>query len=277
MSRTNLITAFELRAEINNPSLRIFDCRHDLGRPEAGRKEYMHAHIPSAVFCALDEHLSDPVGSHGGRHPLPSIERMESVFSALGIQSGVSEVVAYDDAGGSWAARLWWMLRYLGHDCVRILDGGFTAWKSLPGDTEMGSGTPPAPAVFRAEPRLGMRADIDEVKGRADGVHLVDARAAERYRGDIEPIDPVAGHIPGAVNLPWAGNHSASLHLLPAEQLRARYENLHPESIFYCGSGVTSCISVLAMEEAGLGMPRLYTGSWSDWISWPDNPIATGD
>ncbi len=276
---SNLITPDELRKLARSPELVIADCRFDLAAPSRGMELFLQGRIPGAVYASLDERLSAPLGIHGGRHPLPDASSMAAVFGGLGIACNRTRVVVYDDAGGSFAARMWWMLRYLGHENVRLLDGGWQAWLSAGGEVETGQPAAAAPADFGAfEARGWMLADKDDVKSRGADKALVDARAPERYSGAMESIDIKAGHIPGARHLYWQGNLDCSLRFLTQEALRSRYAALAGRMvIMYCGSGVTSCLNVLAMEEAGLGMPRLYVGSWSDWISYPENPVATGN
>jgi thiosulfate/3-mercaptopyruvate sulfurtransferase len=272
---TNLISVAGLRENIGQQNLLIADCRFDVADPVRGPRNHAEGHIPGAVYAHLDEDLSTPASEHGGRHPLPSIDRMAALFGRLGIASGRTRVVVYDDAGGSYAARLWWMLRYLGHREVQLLDGGWQAWLAGGGPVETTS-APVRPALFTAEVRHEMLADVDDVRALGPGSTLIDSRAPERYRGETEPLDAKAGHIPGAVNHPWMAALGPDQRLLPPERLRESFGELSDRPVVYCGSGVTACINVLALEEAGYGMPRLYGGSWSDWISWSDNPIATG-
>lgn len=271
----NLITATELLETTPAPDLLIVDCRFSLQDPFWGRDRYREGHIPGAVFASLDRDLSGPVGVHGGRHPLPSIEHLVELFSSLGIVNGETEVVAYDDGGGAYAARLWWLLRYLGHGRVRILDGGYDAFLRIgrvpakePGRREQ--------AVFVPQVQPRMLASMEEVRSLPGSVPLVDARSPERYRGEEEVLDVKAGHIPGARNAHWKDNLDENGVLLPPEKLRARFSRFPPDAVMYCGSGVTACVNVLAMEEAGYPLPRLYAGSWSDWISYADNPVTVG-
>ena len=272
---TNLISAAALADSIGQENLVLVDCRFDVADPERGPRGYAEGHIPGAQFAHLDRDLSLPVASHGGRHPLPGIDRMAALFGRLGIESGRTRVIAYDDAGGSYAARLWWMLRYLGHRRVQLLDGGWQAW--LASDVRVDTTVPQVrPAVFEPAVQEGMLAGMVEVRALGPDATLIDSRAPERYRGELEPIDAKGGHIPGAVNHPWMAALGPDLRLLPPERLRESFGELSDRPVVYCGSGVTACINVLAIEEAGYGMPRLYAGSWSDWISWPENPIATG-
>lgn len=282
MSYTTLITPEQLLPRLTDPGWAVFDCRFKLEDPEAGRKAYLDSHIAGAVYAHLDHDLSGPKTGTNGRHPLPDADSLVMTFSAWGI-SDSTQVVAYDDVGGGLAAaRLWWLLKYIGHDQAAVLDGGWQAWTAANLPTRPGSESRP-PAVFVGQPRPNMIRITDEVGelARSSSWVVVDSRAPVRYRGDEEPIDPVAGHIPGARNYLWSANLEATGRMLPPDQLRARLEKLlgdvSPEhSIFYCGSGVTSAHNVLAMEVAGLTGAKLYPGSWSEWCSDPTRPVATG-
>ncbi len=311
-----LISAAELAGKLAAPDLVVVDCRFNLADPAWGEKVYLEAHIPSAVYAHLDRDLSAPVvPGQTGRHPLPSPDTLARTFAAWGIGPGV-EVVAYDAAGGALAAaRLWWLLRWVGHDDVRVLDGGWQAWQELaahpppelstgpsplnssdhatdtPGQREAPNGSPwhhsgpeaHAPRVFRAEPHSDWIVNADEVARMiAAGQPVFDARAADRYRGESETIDPVAGHIPGARSLPFAANLGPDGRFRSASELASRFEaalgGSAPEaSAAYCGSGVTAAHLILAMVHAGLGVPRLYAGSWSEWITDAGRPVATGE
>jgi thiosulfate/3-mercaptopyruvate sulfurtransferase len=270
----SLISPDELRARLGDPELRICDVRWWLADPGKGRRDYAAAHIPGAVFVDVDRDLVATSGP--GRHPLPSPADFAARMAALGIGDG-HDVVAYDDAGGTIAARLWWMLDDLGHRSVRVLDGGIGAWEAAGGQL-----TAEAPVLAPA--RLSLRASWTRVLDRealaarllAGDIALIDARAPERYRGEVEPVDPVAGHIPGAISRPTAGNLAPDGRLLAAEALRRRFEDLGPEVVTSCGSGVTACHNALAMRVAGLPDPLLYSGSYSDW-STAGMPVATGD
>jgi thiosulfate/3-mercaptopyruvate sulfurtransferase len=225
------------------------DCRYELGKPGRGRELYLDGHIPGASFLDVETELSDPAVANAGRHPLPATERFADAASCAGI-SGVL-VVAYDQGMTGGAARLWWLLRHFGHDDVAVLDGGVAAWRGplARGPEEID------PEPFAPRPRRGDTIDAHELERRLGehGLAVVDARAPERYRGEVEPIDPVAGHIPGAVNVPYEAAD------LPPEVLAAR------EIVVYCGSGVTACVDLLALDAAGRRDARLYPGSWSDW------------
>ena len=235
---------------------------------------YATGHVPGARFVDLDTMLADPPDGERGRHPLPTPERFASALGAAGVGDDVT-VVAYDDRGGAFAARLVWMLRVVGQDAA-LLDGGLAAW---PGPTETGS-PDHEPAERRAIPwPAAAVVDAAGVVGHIeDGGFVVDSREAPRYRGEVEPIDPVAGHVPGAINLPFAGNLDEHGRFRPAASLAARFEALTggPDAVVYCGSGVTACHNALAIERAGLPLPRVYVGSWSGWTADPSRPVATG-
>jgi thiosulfate/3-mercaptopyruvate sulfurtransferase len=244
-----------------------------------GRQAYEAGHIPGAVFVDVDSDLAGPRSGDSGRHPLPTPDAFAGAMGRAGIVDD-TVVVAYDDAGGSNAARLWWMLSVTGH-AAAVLDGGLAAW---PGALEQGPGRTRRPARFSPRPwpsdRIVDAAQVDRLRRDASAV-VLDARAAERYRGEVEPIDPVAGHIPGAHNAPWADNLDPDTgRFLPPGELRRRYEAVGVDGtrtvVAYCGSGVTSCHDVLALEVAGLGQAKLYVGSWSGWITDPSRPMARG-
>lgn len=279
-----LISVEQLLPYLENPDWAIVDARFSLKDFEQGRKSYLSAHIPGAVFADLNDDLALPhVPGQTGRHPLPGVEQSAALFSRLGIGPGV-QVVAYDDQGGALAAvRVWWMLRWLGYEQVAVLDGGWQEWRRAGYPTRGGEETRP-PRAFTPQPRPGLIATSDEVdKLRLDPRYRVlDARTPDRYRGENETIDPVAGRIPGATSVPYGGNLNPDGTFRSAEQLRRRYEHLLGEvpaenSITYCGSGVTSIHNILAMMHAGLGEGKLYVGSWSEWITDPQRPVATGE
>lgn len=274
----NLITARELHERLGDPALRLVDTRFDLKDPSAGLRAYEAEHLPGAVHLDLDRDLSSPPGEHGGRHPLPDMRRFAERLGEAGI-GDEHEVVVYDDQGGMFAGRAWWLLRYAGHDRVRVLDGGLAAWRDEGLPLEPGA-VAPEPARFTLRLRPDMVVDRERVLRALEDpdVRLVDARAPERYRGELEPIDPRAGHIPGALNLPFAGNLEGGRFRDPAT-LRERFAALEEaeEVVVYCGSGVSACHDLLAIDEAGLPPARLYVGSWSDWTSYEDAPVATGD
>jgi thiosulfate/3-mercaptopyruvate sulfurtransferase len=285
MRFTTLIDVASLRGSAADAVL--LDCRFDLARPEAGRLAYLAGHIPGARHADLNRDLAAQPTSGSGRHPLPEPARLARFFASLGI-GGNAQVVAYDDANGAFAARAWWLLNWLGFETVAVLDGGLQAWIAGGGGLE--SGEPPVrqPADPAADAR-GLAAAVrpqmvvsSEALLRDLGnpaLLLVDARAPERFAGRIEPLDPVAGHVPGAVNHPFGGNLDADGRFLPVSELERRWTLLlagrRPQEVTaMCGSGVTACHNLLAMAAAGMRGARLYAGSWSEWIRDPDRPVA---
>ena len=271
----SLTTVRELAARLGDPALRIVDARWYLGRPGEGRVAYDAGHLPGAVHVDMDTDLVAPSGP--GRHPLPEPAVLAARLGALGLGSG-NDVAIYDDVGGWVAARLWWMLDDLGHRAVSVLDGGFPAWVDAGLPTTMA--VPPWPtATLTLADHWSKVIDRDQLRSRLGEVVLLDARGAPRYRGEVEPIDPIAGHIPTAINAPTDGNLGPGGSFLPVEALRIRYERLGAagsvEVVASCGSGVSACHDVLAMRLAGLPAPLLYPGSWSDW-STAGYPVATG-
>ena len=237
-----------------------------------GQQQYQTSHIPGAFYLDLNRDLSSPVQPHGGRHPLPNFAELVTKLQAIGISSQPPTLVLiYDDARLAFAARLWWLLRYLGHDRVAVLDGGFSAWQSAgyPVTAEV-----PVATLGKFKPKQDstMVVDIATVKARKDlpGVVLVDSREGERYRGEREPIDPIAGHIPGAVNYPWQAVTDDRGFLRPISEQQQRWADLQSASeiVVYCGSGVTACVNLLSLELAGIPHAQLYAGSWSDWCSY---------
>jgi len=273
----DLVPAAWLLDHIDDPDLRLADVRWYLLEPDRGRAEYATGHLPGAVFVDLATVLSDPVGSGPGRHPLPSPARFVAELGALGFGSG-HRIVAYDEGGGLNAARLWWMLDQLGHPRPAVLDGGVAAWQAAGGAL-----TATVPSWPPAELRLGDRwretIDRDELRARLGRVVLLDARAAARYRGETEPIDPVAGHIPTARSLPSTDLLAPDGSLLAADELRARFAAVGADGdqsvVVSCGSGITAAHLALAMRSLGLPDPILYEGSYSDW-SRSGLPVATG-
>lgn len=279
---TTLITSEELAPHLGDPDWAIVDCRFELGNPDVGYAQYLENHIPGAVYAHINRDLSGPITPETGRHPLPDPTTLFQTLSRLGIGPGV-QVVAYDSAGGSFADRLWWLLRLYSFDRVAVLNGGFPRWMALGLPTTPGA-EERAPRIFQGILRPEMLADEALVMraARDPAALVVDARAPERYRGDTEPIDPVAGHIPGAVNRFYGLNLDENGMMKSPEVLRREFEQILGETtpenaIFYCGSGITGAHHVLAMEYAGLRGSKLYAGSWSQWIRDPDRPVATGD
>jgi len=271
LHRVSLITADELLAALGGPDLRIADVRWWLADPGKGRRDYAAGHIPGAVFVDIDGDLTAPPGP--GRHPLPDAGAFLRRMEALGFRDA-SDIVVYDDSGGTIAARLWWMLDDLGHPRVRVLDGGLATW--------LGAGGPMTADVPSFTPRrLGLRTtwsrtiDSETLGSRLGSVHLLDARADERYRGEVEPIDGIPGHIPTAMSRPTASTLDREGRLLPAEALRTLFPT-DGQTVVSCGSGVTACELALAMRVAGLPAPLLYPGSYSDWVR-AGLPVATGN
>jgi thiosulfate/3-mercaptopyruvate sulfurtransferase len=282
MAYSTLISTAELAPHLDDPDWVVVDVRHDLAQPATwGEAQYNAGHLPGARFAHIDRDLSAPKNGRNGRHPLPSPADSAALFGRLGIDAR-RQVVAYDQNSGMFASRLWWMLRWLGHDAVAVLDGGFDAWQraGLPTAAEVRA---PREATF-APGRPAPTADAAEIEAglRGGALTLVDARAPERFRGDVEPLDPVAGHIPGALNRPFAMNLNADGRMRPADDLRAEFTALLAGRdlsavVHHCGSGVSACHNLLAMEVAGLAGTRLYPGSWSEWCADPARPVARGD
>ena len=271
-----LVDASTLAERLTDPDWAVVDCRHRLTDPAFGEAAYREAHIAGAVFAHADRVLSSAPVTDRGRHPLPDPETLRARFGTLGIDSD-TQVVAYDDAGGTIAGRLWWMLRYMGHHDAAVLDGGWPAWVAAGGATRSGEESRPA-RTFHGEPRREWLVTID----RVDAVRrLVDSRDTARYRGETEPIDRIAGHIPGARSHHFALNLGEDGRFLDPAVVRARLERSldgvpAEESVFYCGSGVSACHNLLALAHAGLPAARLYVGSWSEWSSDPARPVETG-
>jgi thiosulfate/3-mercaptopyruvate sulfurtransferase len=274
---TPWISAHDLRARLDDPALRLVDVRFTLGAPDAGRLAYAAGHLPGAVYLDLETDLSGPVGRHGGRHPLPEPRRIAAALGRVGIDEG-AWVVAYDASDGMLAGRLWWLLRWLGHDRVQTLDGGLAAWVEAGGPLDDAIPVPRS-TTFVPRPRPEMVVDRDWLLGRLDdpSVVVVDARAPERYRGEVEPLDPRAGHLPGARNLPYAGNLEGG-RFRSLDALAERYRPLDAAGtvVVYCGSGVSAAHDLMALEAVGIRGARLYAGSWSDWVSYEDAPVALG-
>ncbi|WP_307893271.1 sulfurtransferase [Bacillus swezeyi] len=256
----------------------IADVRFQLTRPEEGRKAYMKGHLPGAVYVDLKEDLSGELEKHGGRHPLPSPEKLAKKLGEIGIDRHTA-VVVYDDSGGMFAARFWWQLRYLGHDSVYVMDGGFSNWVKAGYDVTTEIPHPVARdfELTLKEVELLNAKQVQDRLNREDTI-LIDARAPARYTGETEPLDQQGGHIPGAKNYFWKGNLTEEGKWKSKEQLKQHYASLDRSSeiVVYCGSGVSACPNVLGLKEAGFQNVKLYAGSWSDWISYPEHPIATG-
>ncbi|MCJ7799345.1 MAG: sulfurtransferase [Polaromonas sp.] len=303
MNYTTLISAAQLQALMaGGQPLRVFDCSSDLMQPHAGQQQFLASHIPGAVYADLNTALSAKHGvnpskvgaqsvipasgidapASGGRHPLPTLEKFAIWLSSAGLSNDMQAVV-YDRNGANYCGRLWWMLKWAGHRNVAVLDGGLQGWQAAGGAVAQGEEPAHFQASFMLAPPLARLVDAETVLrqlGRPDQT-LVDARATPRFKGEVEPLDPVAGHIPGALNRPFSQNLDADGRFKPAAQLKAEFEALlggrDPASVVHhCGSGVSAVPNLLAMEVAGLGTTALYAGSWSDWCSDPGRPVAQG-
>lgn len=268
----NLVTAAWLAQHLDDPKVVVADCRFALANPAQGPQQYAAGHISGAWYLDLNQDLSSPVQSHGGRHPLPDLDTFGKRLTAMGVQSNSPEptlIVAYDDSRFAFASRLWWLLRYLGHDYVAVLDGGWSGWVQggYPTSTELPA---PRPGNFVPAPRHDWVVDIETVRHRPEGTLLIDSRSPERYRGEVEPIDPVAGSIPGAVNYFWQDVSAENGQMKPADELSQHWASLNDAEavIVYCGSGVTACVNLLAQAVAGRSPAKLYPGGWSDWCSY---------
>ena len=280
MAYTTLIASKELYPHLHLDNWVILDCRFSLGDPNKGRIDYLASHIPGARYVHLDEDLSGPIiDGQTGRHPLPDLESFASKLRSWGIDHD-TQVVAYDDMGGPFAARLWWMLQWLGHEKAAVLDGGLPAWIKSGYQTDNSIPTL-SPSQYTPSLASNHVVSAGEVMNRLEssGTILVDARAEPRFAGVQEPIDPIAGHIPGAVSYPFKGNLTEEGTFKSPEALKERFQSLaqpspHTEVICYCGSGVTAAHNVLAMVHAGLPFPLMYPGSWSEWITDPSRPIG---
>jgi thiosulfate/3-mercaptopyruvate sulfurtransferase len=280
---TSLISTDELARQLSDPALVLVDCRHNLSDVDAGQRAYGASHLPGARFMHMDRDLSGERTGGNGRHPLPDVAALSGSLSRAGIDAS-KQVVAYDQNNGMWASRLWWLLHWLGHDAAAVLDGGIDKWiaEGRPITADRPSvqsarfvAMTPRPVISSADILRGLSDDS------SNPLTIIDARAPERFRGDIEPLDPVAGHIPGAINRPYGANLTPQQTFKPAELLRAEFDAQlggAPLSsvVHQCGSGVTACHNLLAMEVAGLPGSRLYPGSWSEWVADPARPVARG-
>jgi thiosulfate/3-mercaptopyruvate sulfurtransferase len=285
MNWTTLVDAAALSAALGDPALRLVDARFVMlnAAPDAGRQAYAASHLPGAVYADLNLDLSDLSKVGEGRHPMPDSDAFARRLGEWGI-GPAHQVVVYDAGDGSMAAaRLWWLLKLLGHARVAVLDGGVAAWRAADGAETAEMRTPPSVAAYPSRFDAGQLVDAGAVAARLDedSGWLVDARAAERFRGDVEPIDPVAGHVPGAINRPFAQNLRDG-RFKPADELHEDLSRLlghrsPADAVLMCGSGVTACHLLLAFEHAGLHGARIYPGSWSGWISDPSHPVARGD
>jgi len=293
---TTLISARELMdLQAAKARLMVFDCSFDLMDPTTGEKQYLLAHIPGAVYAHLDHALSDkgspdasgqprphPGAASGGRHPLPSREKFAMWLSGVGFANDMQAVV-YDRNGANYCGRLWWMLKWAGHDAVAILDGGLQAWQAAGGEVRSGAEASHFQSNFELRAPLRRLVTTDEVRSRLGqpAQTLVDARAPQRFRGEVEPLDPIAGHIPGALNRPFAQNIGADGLFKSPEQLRSEFDALlagrDPQTVVHqCGSGVSALPNLVAMEVAGYAPTGLYAGSWSEWTRTPGLPVEKG-
>jgi thiosulfate/3-mercaptopyruvate sulfurtransferase len=281
-----LISPSELATHVADPQWAIIDCRFDLSRPEWGARAWAEGHIPHALYANLDHDLSGPPGALSGRHPLPHVQVLAATLGRFGIDGSV-QVVAYDQGPGAFAARLWWLLRWLGHTQVAVLDGGFAAWQRAGLPMSRGSETRSARRFTPLEDASQLASGEEIAAAVASGALmrgeklLVDARSAERFAGRAETLDAVAGHVPGARNHPYASNQDAAGNWLPAAELRRAWQGTlggaaAERVIAMCGSGVTACNNLLALEVAGLSGARLYAGSWSEWIRDPAHAVELG-
>jgi thiosulfate/3-mercaptopyruvate sulfurtransferase len=283
MDYKTLISPADLHTHLDDPAWVIVDCRFWLDDTHKGRRDFENSHIPGAIYAHLDEDLSGPVvAGETGRHPLPPVDIFAERLGSWGIDNDV-QVVVYDDRGGAIAARLWWMLKWMGHGAVAVLDGGWPAWlrEDYPVTNEIF-----VPQIRKFEPNLRSELVVTAEKLLENfgdpSFRLIDSRDPERFTGEEELIDSVGGHIPGAISYPFQRNLDVDENFIPKEFLKGRFHVLLDgtpavRTIFYCGSGVTAAQNILAVTHTGLGMPRLYAGSWSDWITDPQRPITTGE
>lgn len=262
-----IVSVATLQAMLGQTDVVIVDCRFQLGDTEAGRSAFQQSRIPGAIYAHLDEDLCGPPATDHGRHPLPATELMIDRLGSMGIDSS-KYVVAYDDRKNMMAARLWWMLNYLGHENVSVLDGGWDAWTRADAPIETQAPTRAKPTQFSGTPRSDWLVVLDQVDAQPK---MIDSRAPERYRGDVEPLDPVGGHIPNAVNFHYAQCLDDQGCFLPVDEIRSKlqtsvFHDQAPEgATFYCGSGVSACVNLIAAKHAGFSMSKLYVGSWSEW------------
>lgn len=282
MGFTTLVSTEELASHLDNPDWVVIDCRFTLTDTDTGMRSYTEGHIPGARYAHLDNDLSSPVSEETGRHPLPDPTVLAEKFGAWGINTD-KQVVVYDDTFGAMAVRMWWLLKWMGHDNAALLDGVYPKWlrENRPISKEQHN---VVPVIFEPNIRHELVVNADKVQQQLDdnSCILIDARSEERFSGEIEPLDKVAGHIPGAVNRPYDDNLAISGELMSADELLEEYGDAlkgknSKDVIHMCGSGVTACHNVLAMEAAGMAGSRLYVGSWSEWITDTSRAIATGE
>jgi thiosulfate/3-mercaptopyruvate sulfurtransferase len=281
MGHKTLIKASSLEALT---SCKIFDCRFDLANPEAGAQQYAEGHVPGAIYVNLDEVMSSPITATSGRHPLPSRESFKQFLADAGVNEG-DQLVAYDSSAGLFAARFWWMSRWIGFDKVAIIDGGYPEWLKLGVTPALEQPIATSIGNIQLKDSLENALSVNEIEaiiaGEKEGI-VIDVRAAERYRGEVEPIDPIAGHVPGALNIPLSENYAANGLFKAPTELAASYRKTlgvykANEPVFMCGSGVTACLGRFAIEIAGLEAVSVYPGSWSEWIRDSNRGVATGE
>jgi thiosulfate/3-mercaptopyruvate sulfurtransferase len=266
-----LVSSEWLATHQGDTNLVVVDCRFSLADPQLGHQQYLQGHIPGAYYLDLNRDLASPVQQHGGRHPLPDIATLAAKLSQMGV-TAQTLIVAYDDSRFAFASRLWWLLKYMGHDRIAVLEGGFSAYQSsgLPISTDLPI---EREGLFVPQIHPELAVDIHDVVRRQQDsfTKIIDSREADRYQGKSEPIDPIAGHIPGAVNYPWQQVTDGRGWMRSPENLKEYWSKVlnADEVVVYCGSGVTACVNLLALEVAGLSTAKLYVGSWSDWCSYP--------
>ncbi len=271
----DLISLEEVKKKLQDPNVVVVDCRFDLADKENGKKAYALSHLPGAFYMDLEHDLSSPVQAHGGRHPLPDVQELSGKLGEIGIGQSTN-VLLYDDQNGCMAARMWWLLNYYGHESVQVMEEGFSTWvkKGFPVTDELPS---PSPKTFIPNVQTSWVANVNAIEDLPKDRVLVDSRAPERYRGEVEPIDPKAGHIPGALNRFWLDAVKDG-RWKSTEELEKQFADIKNRSVMvYCGSGVTACANILAMKAAGVKDLTLYAGSWSDWVSYEHHPVEQGD
>lgn len=283
MKYTTLISTEQLAQHLDDPDWVVFDCRFTLTNPGAGFQSYLTAHVPGARYAHLDNDLSSEVTPLTGRHPLPDVDVLADKLGKWGVDA-TRQVVVYDDSFGAMASRMWWILRWLGHDAVALLDGGIQRWQQREKRPVSAELPVIQPTRFNAKPGREMWVSSEELDQalQRERILLLDARSEERFNGEIEPLDKVAGHIPGAVNLPFEDNLDLGGAFMTADELSTFYldtlNGMAAEKVIHmCGSGVTACHNLLAMEHAGMTGAKLYVGSWSEWITDPKRPVVTGE
>jgi thiosulfate/3-mercaptopyruvate sulfurtransferase len=273
-----IVSPEELHGHLGDPELVVFDCRHSLADFSLGRRLYDESHVPSAFFAAVEDDLAGPKTGTNGRHPMPEPDKFAHFLRACGVDDA-TQIVAYDAGADMFAPRFWFLARWIGHDAVAVLDGGFTAWnlRGYPVTAALSKPAPDGTLTVRLHPEFLVDAQYVRDHLDAPEMQLLDARAKERYSGETEPIDPVGGHIPGARNRWFKENFAPDGRIKSREELRADFTGLDPKRIVHqCGSGVSAAVGHFAMHHAGLEGSRIYNGSWSEWVSDPSRPVATG-